>query len=126
MRRRSRIHVMLRMPEMAAVVSGAIARRAIEDDVRDVRRELAHRRPPARVAGLHESRCHSRDRVVLIVVVRDQAVAANGFMVSVDLAEMAPAILVDDLAALAERRVAGNDAINQVIGLLLCAWVPAS
>ena len=44
---RCRRRVMLGVPEVAAVVGGAIVGRVIEVDIDDVRRELVHRRPPA-------------------------------------------------------------------------------
>ena len=41
-------------------------------------------------------------------------------MIGVDVTEVPPTIFVDDLAAIDKRRVAGNDAMNQVLVLLLC------
>src|SRR5687768_5427847 len=72
MRRGDRRLVMLGVPEMTAVINGAVTSGVIEVDIGDVLGEIVGERPPALIRRLHESREESGDGVVLIVVVRNQ------------------------------------------------------
>ena len=65
--------VVLGVPEVAAVVGGAVAGGVVEVDVGDVAGEVVGERPPPVIAGLHEAGDEAGDRVVLVVVVRHQS-----------------------------------------------------
>ena len=110
------INVVNGVPEQAAVVRGLVAIRMVDVDVGNVPRQLAHRLPPAPVAALEELDREPFDRIVLVVVVRDERRRArmpDGLVIAVDVAEMPPAVLVDDLALRLERVGALDGGANQ-------------
>ena len=108
-RRRSRVDVMVRVPEQRVVVRALVAVGVVHVDVDDVRRQLAHQRPPPRVPGSQKPPAESGDGVVLIVVMRDERCAfslEDGLVIRVEIAEIAPAVFVDEIALAREGVVA--------------------
>src|SRR5688500_2340067 len=99
MRRRPRGRVMLGVPEIAAVVGGAVAGRVVQVDIGDVRGELTRRRPPAVAGAGHEKRSRSGERGGLIVVMRNQPGSSDRLMIGVNFSEVTPAIFVNYFAA---------------------------
>src|SRR5262245_24050137 len=92
---------MIRVPEQPVVVGRLVLRRVIDVDVEDMRRQFFELRPPAHVAAAEELLDEARNRIVLVVVVRDDrmiALVLQALVIAVDLAKVAPAVLVDDLA----------------------------
>ena len=63
-------------------------------------------RPPARIAAAQELHGETEDRVVLVVVVRDErfgALVTHRLVIAVDVAEMTPPVFVEPLALVHER-----------------------
>src|SRR5262245_21721193 len=71
MRGRSRVDVVYRVPEQAAVVRRLVLGGMVDVDIDHVAREIVHQAPPAFVAAAQKLKAESGDRVVLIVVVRN-------------------------------------------------------
>ncbi len=91
--------VVFGVPEVAAAVGGPILGGVVQIDVGHMTGKVVAERPPPMIGGLQEPGDETRGAVVLVVVVRHQLTLVIG----IELAEVAPAELVDDLAALRER-----------------------
>ena len=92
---------MERVPEEPVVVGRLVAMGMVDVDVRHVDSEIVHQGPPAQIAGAHELRGAPADAVVLVVVVRDDRRGVAGeriLVIRIEIAEMAPAVLVHALA----------------------------
>ena len=70
--------VVIGVPEQAAVERRLVVLRVIDVDVDDVPRGVDHELAPAIVAGAQEVHARAVHEVVLIVVVRDERLAARG------------------------------------------------
>src|SRR5262245_3414338 len=105
---------MLRVPEVAAGVSGAVTGGVVEIDVGDVTGQIVSQYPPTVIARLHEAREETGDRIVLVVVVRNEAFGiSDRFMVSIQFTKVPPSVLVDLFPALNKRVVALNRSANE-------------
>src|SRR5436190_19259803 len=116
MRGRVRVDVVGCVPEHATVVRRLVLDGVIDVDVGDVRGKLRHLRPPAAITGSKKLQRKPSDRVVLIVIVRDEGrrtAVVCGFVVAVDVAEVAPPILIDDLSFAFEGLATLNGRLNE-------------
>ena len=85
------------------IVGGLVAIGVIEIDVNDMGGEFVQHGAPANVARTQKLIGETGHGVVLVVVVRDErrrSFVVDGLVIAIDVAEMPPAILVDDLGAL--------------------------
>jgi hypothetical protein len=97
----SRIDVVPGVPEQSVVIGRLVSIGVVDIDVGHVTGQVVHQSPPAHVARPHELPGESGDSVVLIVVVRDtdRVRVERRFVVREQVAEVAPSVVVDALAA---------------------------
>src|SRR5438876_9752806 len=101
-----RARVMARMPEQSVVVAGLVLRSVIDVDVGNMGGQFIRHAEPTHVAASNELDEGPVDGVVLVVVVGDYwrlSGVVNPLVIGVDVAEMPPAVLVDDLPLVLER-----------------------
>src|SRR5687767_7000351 len=107
---------MIGVPERPVVVRPLVAKRVVDIYVDDVSRQIAHHPAPSRIAGAEVLTGEAGDGVVLIVVMRDErhgTLLPHSLMIAVDVAEMAPAVLVDHLALQLESMGTFNGLIDE-------------
>src|SRR5437867_12389421 len=111
-----RARVMARMPEQSVVVAGLVLRSVIDVDVDHMGGELIHHAEPTYVAASNELDEGPIDSVVLVVVMRDHwwlSSVVSRLVIGIDVAEMPPAVLVDDLPLVLEGVVAFDRRIHE-------------
>ena len=89
------------VPEQPVVVRRTIALCVVHVDVGDVRGQRAQEAPPAVVTATEELVDEPGERIVLVVVVRDQGLGtriAHRLVIGVQIAEVTPAVLIHALA----------------------------
>jgi hypothetical protein len=93
--------VMRRVPEEPSVIGRLVPIRVIDVDVHDMGGEVVHHPAPSTVARAHELVSESRDRIVLVVVMRHdwrRRAAVRVLVVRVQVAEVPPPVLVHEFA----------------------------
>src|SRR5690554_861860 len=117
--------VVVRMPKQPVVILGPVFLCMVDIDIRYVLCQIIHELEPAAVAAEGELAGKTIYRIVLIVVVGDQWRFAGwlvqGFMVSKNIAEVTPAVLIDDLPFFEEIGWAFQAFLDQVVqSTLVC------
>ena len=95
------IEIVIGVPEQTATISGTIPGRMVNIDVRDMACQGVGQIEPTCIAAAQVLQQGAKEEVVLIVVVRHQrqiATVISKLMICVDLAVIAPAVFVNDLA----------------------------
>ncbi len=111
---------MIGVPEQAAIISRAILLGMINVNIDDMPGEIGHEFEPTRVAAAQVLNGRAGDNVVLIIIVRHQRLwsgMANGFMIRVEIAEMSPAIFVDNFPSSKKRLGSGDRNVDQLSAL---------
>ena len=115
--------IVVGVPEEPAAETRLVVARVVDVDVDEVARRVDHEFAPALLARAQEVHARAVHEVVLVVVVRDErarALVMHRFVVGVQVAEIAPAVFVDDLA-LREHRILPLDHRTHVpqVGLVV-------
>ena len=117
MRARSRIRIMIGVPEQTTVVGRSVVLRVVNVAVGNVSGEWIKQVEPGCVSRSGQLQNPTVNRIKLVVVVRDdrpRPFVKSGFVVSPEFSKMPPAVLINCVAFRCQRVLAGRRLAQQL------------